>query len=360
MLKTTILIPAYQPNENMVTIVKQLSEIGYTHILIVNDGSDESTHGYFLRAEMYGATLLHHSRNLGKGAALRTGIRYATEHFPNDIGIVTADADGQHLPVDIHRVAQALEHHTDHLILGVRKFTGEDVPWKSRFGNNITAFFFRLSTGMKVSDTQTGLRGIPKSLYDLALSTEGNRYEYEMHMLEDAVKEAPIFQLPITTVYENGNKSSHFRPVKDSIRVYARPLKFVTSSLSSSIVDLLLFWILLQFLPLETAVAITTATVIARIVSSILNFSLNQFWCFRSKEKVTHSGLRYILLLVVQMGMSAGLVTLISTVFASTLAAKIIVDVSLSVVSYYVQKHWVFKKKEGNHGKQQQTAGTVL
>ena len=179
-------------------------------------------------------------------------------------------------------------------------------------------------------------------------------------MLEDAVKEAPIFQLPITTVYENGNKSSHFRPVKDSIRVYARPLKFVTSSLSSSIVDLFLFWILLQFLPLETAAAITTATVIARIVSSILNFSLNQFWCFRSKEKVTRSGLRYIILLVVQMGMSAGLVTIISTVFTSTLAAKMIVDVSLSVISYYVQKHWVFKKKEGNHGKQQQTAGAVL
>ena len=98
MLRSTILIPAYQPNENMVNIVKQLSEIGYSHILIVDDGSDEATHGYFLRAEMYGATLLHHSRNLGKGAALRTGIQYAKEHFPDDIGIVTADADGQHLP----------------------------------------------------------------------------------------------------------------------------------------------------------------------------------------------------------------------------------------------------------------------
>jgi glycosyltransferase involved in cell wall biosynthesis len=202
MLKTTILIPAYQPNENMVTIVKQLSEMGYTHILIVNDGSDESTHGYFLRAEMYGATLLHHSRNLGKGAALRTGIRYAKEHFPNDIGIVTADADGQHLPKDIKRVAEALKKNPTSLVLGTRDFEGSNVPKKSKYGNKITSAFFYLTKKKKCPDTQTGLRGIPNCLLSLALEEQGKRYEYEMNFLSDAADMVDMVYVPIETVYE--------------------------------------------------------------------------------------------------------------------------------------------------------------
>lgn len=360
MAETTILIPAYQPDKHMVDLVKELAGLGMSHILIVDDGSDESTHAYFFQAEMYGATILHHDRNLGKGAAIKTGIRAAKAMYPSDPGVVTADADGQHLPSDIQRIALAIEHHPDHLILGVRRFSGEEVPWKSRYGNRITAAFFRLSTGMKVSDTQTGLRGIPRSLYDLALSTEGDRYEYEMHFLEDAVKAAPLFQLSITTVYEDNNRGSHFRPVRDSIRVYSRPLRFVTSSLSCSVLDLLLFWILLQFLPPESAAAITVATVVARIASSVLNFTLNQFWCFKSREKVARSSIRYIILMLIQMSMSAGLVTLLTTILPAAVAAKIIVDVILSVFSYYVQKHWVFKRKETSHGSIHQTAGAAI
>jgi len=358
-MHSTILIPAYQPNEHMVTLVKQLSALGFHHIIIVNDGSDESTYTYFLMAASYGAVILHHDKNQGKGAALRTGIKAAEEMFPSDLGVVTADADGQHLPMDIQRIAMGMEHHPDTLILGVRNFSGDEVPRKSRFGNRVTAAFFRLSTGIRISDTQTGLRGIPKSLYPLALATEGDRYEYEMHMLEDAVKEAPVFQLPIATVYEDGNAGSHFRPVRDSIRVYGRPLRFITSSLSSSVLDLLLFYILMQALPLAAAAAITIATVIARVASSTLNFTLNHFWCFKSREKITKSGVRYLVLLFTQMGMSAGLVTLLSSVIPSALLAKIIVDVALSVFSYYVQKHWVFQRKEGRHGKIHQPVQAV-
>ena len=357
---STILIPAYQPGEPLVHLVEELTKLGMQHILIVDDGSDESTHPYFLRAERLGARILHHDKNAGKGAALRTGIRAAKNLYPSDLGIVTADADGQHLPEDIHRVMAALEQHSDHLILGVRRFTGEDVPRRSRFGNRITSAFFRLSTGVKVTDTQTGLRGIPRSLYDLALSTEGDRYEYEMHLLEDAVKEVPIFQLPITTVYEDGNKCSHFRPIRDSLRVYRRPIRFVTGSLLSSGLDLLLFWILMQVLPPDYALTITIATVIARAGSGVMNFTLNQFWCFKSKEKLTRSGRRYFILFILQMGLSAGLVSLMTTMLSAALPAKLLVDTGLSVFSYYIQKHWVFRRKDVQHGKYHQAAGAAL
>ena len=349
--KTTILIPAYQPGVHMVSLVHILSRTGFEHILIVNDGSDESCNPFFEEAAKWGAHIINHDRNRGKGAALKTGIQAARELYPSDIGIVTADADGQHLPSDIMRIADGLRLHPDSLILGVRNFSGSDVPWKSRTGNRITAAFFRMSTGIRLADTQTGLRGIPQSLYDLALSTKGERYEYEMHFLEDCVSAAPLVQIPIATVYEDGNSSSHFRPVRDSARVYSRPLKFVTISLSCSILDLALFYILMLFLPYEAAAAITTATVIARILSCILNFGLNRKWCFRSKESVTKTGFRYTVLVFIQMGLSAAFVTLISPIFANTLIAKIIVDVALSVFSYYAQKFWVFRRKEERHGR---------
>jgi len=349
--KTTILIPAYQPGIHMVSLVHILSRMGFGHILIVNDGSDDSRKPYFEEAAKWGAHILNHDKNRGKGAALKTGIRAARELYPSDDGIVTADADGQHLPSDILKIADAIRFHPDSLILGVRDFSGRDVPWKSRMGNRITAGFFRMSTGIRLSDTQTGLRGIPQSLYDLALSTEGERYEYEMHFLEDSVKIAPLVQIPIETVYEDGNASSHFRPVRDSARVYSRPLKFVTSSLFSSILDLALFYILMLLLPFEAAASITIATVIARVLSSIMNFALNRKWCFRSSESIKKAGFRYTVLVFIQMGLSAGFVTLISSFFANTLIAKIIVDVSLSVVSYYAQKYWVFRRKEARHGR---------
>ena len=357
---TTILIPAYQPNVHLISLVHVLSHLDFRHILIVDDGSDPSCLPIFEEAARWGAVVLHHEENRGKGAALRTGIREAMERFPDDIGVVTADADGQHLPGDICRVTEALHQDPDSLILGVRDFSGADVPWKSRMGNRITAAFFRLSTGVRLSDTQTGLRGIPRSLYDLALSTTGDRYEYEMHFLEDSVKEAPLIQIPIETVYEDGNAGSHFRPVRDSIRVYSRPLKYVSSSLISSVLDLALFWILMLFLPLASAAAITVATVIARTLSSILNYGLNRSWCFHSNESVRKSGFRYLVLFFLQMGMSAALVALIAPLFTETLLAKILVDVSLSFFSYYVQKHWVFQRKEVANGRFQESVQPTL
>ena len=159
-----------------------------------------------------------------EGAAIKTGIEKAVREFGSGIGIITADADGQHLPQDIIRISDALTSYRDHLILGVRDFSGENVPFRCAFGNMITSTLFKFGTGIACSDTQTGLRGIPPRLVPLALSTEGDRYEYEMNFLVEAVKTAPLVMIPIETVYENGNAGSHFRPVRDSLLIYRDPL----------------------------------------------------------------------------------------------------------------------------------------
>ena len=349
MTQHTILIPAYMPGAALPHLVRQLTELGFQHVLVVDDGSGEAFRHLFSVTEEWGAQVIHHEVNRGKGAALRTGIENAMKLFPEDTGIITADADGQHLPEDILKVSEALSRDPLSLILGVRDFDRPEVPWKSRLGNRVTRTFFRLSSGKTVSDTQTGLRGFSYDLYEEMLKIEGNRYEYEMHMLEDLADHVPFHEVPIETVYEDKNSGSHFRPVLDSIRVYGRPLKFVFSSLSSSVLDILIFWLLLLILPLTEAAAITTATIIARLCSGAENFLVNHYFCFRSKLDLRSTGLRYSILFFTQMALSAALVSLINALLPDAVIAKILVDTALFFLSYQVQKHWVFRRKEAHH-----------
>ena len=175
----------------------------------------------FDRLEKSGCTVCRHIKNMGKGRALKTGIRRAAESFPGLSGVVTADADGQHLPRDIMRLAGALAGSPESLILGARDFSSPQVPPRSRLGNRITSFIFRRITGVGCSDTQTGLRAIPAHHIAFCLSVPGERYEYETNLLISAAKKGiPFKTIPIETVYLEKNRSSHFNPVLDSARIY--------------------------------------------------------------------------------------------------------------------------------------------
>ena len=219
-----IIIPAYAPDEKLIGLLEALERSGLTRIVVTDDGSGPEYTPVFIRAGELGCVVVRHQHNLGKGAAIKTGIEKAVREFGPGIGIITADADGQHLPQDIIRISDALTAYRDHLILGVRDFSGENVPIRSAFGNRLTSALFRFGTGITCSDTQTGLRGIPPKLVPLALSTEGDRYEYEMNFLVEAVKKTPLIMIPIETVYEDGNAGSHFRIVRDSLMIYRGPL----------------------------------------------------------------------------------------------------------------------------------------
>ena len=209
-----VLIPAYQPDAALAARVKEL-RARFAHVVVVDDGSTEGAEA-FASVRPNVDALLVHDRNRGKGAALRTGFAWIRENLPDAKGVVTADADGQHRVDDICRVAAEVPAWQGGLVLGVRRLVGH-VPLRSRFGNSWARFFFWLLTGLAVSDTQTGLRGVPRDLLGRMLEIGGDRYEYEMRMLVDARKHArrPL-QIPIETVYMDGNKSSHFRPLRDS------------------------------------------------------------------------------------------------------------------------------------------------
>ena len=217
-MKRIALIPAYMPDEKLIAIVRQLYEAGF-EIIIVNDGSSDDCTKVFEESSRY-AKVLCHEKNQGKGKALKTGLKFINSVYEAPYTIVTVDADGQHRIEDVIRVAQASEQNRSCLILGSRKMEGK-VPFKSLAGNAITRFVYRLSTGISVYDTQTGLRAFSDKLILRLIDIDGSRYEYEMNMLTALPGEGvEIKEVWISTVYIDDNKSSHFNAVKDSFLIY--------------------------------------------------------------------------------------------------------------------------------------------
>lgn len=278
-----ILIPAYKPDESLVRLAQQITELdAHAEILVVDDGSGSTYVPIFTELAIRGITIITHPANRGKGAALRTGLAWARAHRPDHI-VVTADADGQHLPRDILRVGAKTERMasigTRALVLGVRilpdtraEFTEPTVPLRSRVGNALTVGFFTLATGTRIADTQTGLRGFTTQMIDWALSLRGDKYEYEFSMLLRASRAGvELIELPIVKVYEPGNPSSHFRPIRDSARIYAPLLGFLVSSCTGFIVDALALFALVG-----ASFALLPAIVLARIISALTNFSINR------------------------------------------------------------------------------------
>ena len=178
-----VLIPTYNPTERIIEVVRSLISAGFERLIIVDDGSRPECSPIFAAlADMPQCTLLHHDVNRGKGRGLKTGFAYILEHMPECSGVVTTDDDGQHSPEDIQRCAEKMEQ-SGRAVLGARDFTGDDVPPRSRFGNNCTRFVFRALCGIRITDTQTGLRALPVSYLPALAKLSGERFEYETNML---------------------------------------------------------------------------------------------------------------------------------------------------------------------------------
>ena len=223
MRDTVVLIPAYRPDKKLIDTLKALSESEYT-LLIVDDGSGSDYDAVFIEAAQY-ARVVRYTPNRGKGNALKRGILCAWKCFPNARYLITADADGQHRPDDIQKVSDRL-HSVGGFVIGSRAFVGE-VPLRSRFGNTVTRSVYRVVSGVKVQDTQTGLRGFERSLWSWLVKIPGSRYEYEMNVLMSAARDQiKIEEVEIETVYENDNSSSHFRPLQDSVKIYKEIFRF--------------------------------------------------------------------------------------------------------------------------------------
>jgi glycosyltransferase involved in cell wall biosynthesis len=355
--QVTVLLPSLDPDDKLLTVVSGLLEAGFSDILLVNDGSKDENLHYFEKAAAHPQVqLVHHPRNLGKGAALKTGLRWFLKNRPEGKGVVTVDGDNQHHPEDTKACTLRMLE-TEKVILGCRDFSLEHVPPRSRAGNNITKAVFRIFCGMKLSDTQTGLRAIPTAYIQQLEAIKGDRFEYETNMLlAMRQQDIPYGEVQIRTVYIEENKSSHFRAVQDSARIYALILahffRYTLASIASALVDTgvfaLLSWLLSGTLGGLLLNGICTGT--ARILSSLFNFFVNKKMVFQNKDRTGKALLRYyclaIPILLLQLGLTHGAYLLFGIEDHQTLLRTLIyvaVMTVLYIVSFMFQQRWVFR-----------------
>ena len=358
----SVVLPSLDPDEKLIAVIDGLLDAGFTDIILINDGSKKENLHYFETAAAHPeVTLLHHEVNRGKGAALKTAFNWFLENRPDALGVVTVDGDNQHHPDDTKACSLKMMQ-TGKVILGCRDFSLPHVPARSRIGNNATCLVFKLMVGMTISDTQTGLRAIPTEAVRAFCAVKGDRFEYETNMLL-AMKEQCIDydEVKIRTVYIEENKSSHFRAVRDSWRIYKLILghffRFAISSMASSVTDIGLFT-LLSFLLRDSLTGLLLSavpTVAARICSSLLNFFLNKKMVFHSNVSTGKAMLRYYALAIPQMlaqsGLNYGVCELFSIGEDQIILRGLIhavIMIVLYFISFMIQQRWVFAgRKKG-------------
>ncbi len=354
--KTAIILPSLNPDDKFIKVLDGVVESGFQHIVIVDDGSNTDRQCYFEKAEEFPqCVVLHHEVNKGKGRALKDAFEYVNENMPDVDGVITIDGDGQHLTKDIIACGNLMLKEKNKVILGCRDFNQPGVPPKSLAGNKTTSRMFKICYGIKLSDTQTGLRAIPRKYLSDFCNIEGERFEYETNMLLQMKRMGIDFkEQAIETVYEDENAGTHFDPVKDTWRIVKIMFKFLLSSAGSTLLDLGIFYLVMRlFGGYFGKFAELGSTVIARICSSFANFNANNSIVFANKSHYKRAMFRYYCLCIPQMLVSAGLVTFFNQLFknnAPIIATliKFAVDTCLFFISYQIQREWVFSQKDDN------------
>jgi putative flippase GtrA len=337
----SFIIPAYEPDHRVVELIKELLENTKAHICVVDDGSQNKLIFKDPVFQDGRVSLLCHAINLGKGGALKTAFNYILTTFPTFKAVVTLDADGQHTVQDGLKIAEKIQA-TNALVLGVRSFSLFDtkVPIKSRLGNVLTRFVWRFFMGSKITDTQTGLRGIPTALMEKCLHILPNRYEFEMEMLLKASEmNMPIKEIPIETIYIDHNRGSHFNPFFDSLKIYFVLFRFCFSSLISTVIDYIVFYLFIAFCN------VGLSFILARFVSVFVNYNVNKNFVFQKEKGGIKLFLRYSALFSVNLYIGYSFIEYIHLEGVSMIYSKIMVDIILFFFNFFVQREWVFKNR---------------
>jgi len=334
-----VVVPAYQPGVALLGLIDELSRAG-VRAVVVDDGSGAGFEDIF-RLLPEGALLERHESNQGKGTALRSGIARALREYPETLGVVTADADGQHDCDDIIKVAHELASHPGDLLLGVREVSSPAAPIRSRAGNAFSRHAARFVLGLRLVDAQTGLRGLPRHFAEACLGMRASGYEFESDMLIAAKHQGlAIRQIPIGTFYFDGNAGSHFRPLRDSLKIGFVLTRFALLALSTAALDNLVF-----ALALLSGAGAGAAHILARLVAGALNYPVSRRAVFFGLEPHTLTFPRYVLVVSVS-GLAA---YMLQRAFGSQwgvglLTAKAAAETLLFPLSFFLLRDFVFSR----------------
>jgi glycosyltransferase involved in cell wall biosynthesis len=333
------LFPSYQPTVLFCELLEQFRQADSSPIVVVDDGSGPAYDELFRRAGRVSDTVvLKNAVNLGKGAALKHGINHVLVNYPDCIGVVTADADGQHAVDDILKVANELRSRPTEAIFGSRSFK-QNVPFRSKIGNIISRYVYRFLIGLNLSDTQTGLRGIPRRLCELSLGIRANRYEFETEQLIILTNERIGFrEIPIQTIYIDDNRESHFRPLYDSLKIYFVLLRYAMASVAAAAADLLSFWIIFG-----STQQILLSNMSARMISLWVQLALLQSFVFRRKISV-RIFVEYIALVLVSGLISSALQIQLLQLVNVPLLTKIVADTLVFLFNFLFIRDFIFRR----------------
>jgi dolichol-phosphate mannosyltransferase len=351
-----VIVPSLHPDsDHFLPFIQDLVRLSPGAVVVVDDGSGEDYRSTFRQAEDLGCLVITSPVNRGKGRALKTAMQHCAEELGHLSGVITADSDGQHTAADIAKVAARLDEldarGVEAAVLGSRSFDGPGVPARSRIGNTATTKIVRALFGSYVADTQTGLRGFPLELAKRAAHVRGEKFDYEMNQLIWLLTTRHrVEEVPIRTIYHDASNSiSHFRPVRDSLWIYfiivRQFLTFVGVSAASAVVDLVAYYILIDFVfgADRSTSQVALAVALARVLSALFNFTLNRTVVFRDSSGPARALRRYYLLAVIVMvSSSAGTAALSVLSGGHDMWAKIVCDATLFCVSYAAQQRWVF------------------
>ncbi|HHW30269.1 MAG TPA: glycosyltransferase family 2 protein [Clostridiaceae bacterium] len=353
-INSAVVIPALNPGHNLINLVNELLNYGIPQIIVVNDGSESTYNSVFQALEQIkNCTVLTHKVNCGKGRALKTAFLYFIDHYPNLDGVVTADADGQHAAEDICNIAEKLSIYKNSIILGVRNFQEDNVPERSYIGNTVTSRVFWFLYGYYLSDTQTGLRGIPTSELSWITELKGERYDYEINMLiYSRFRNIPLHLVPIKTLYIDNNSGSHYKAIRDSFRIFRclvyGILKQMLAAIFCGILDLFVFFVLYStvFAGFQALARIFACAAIARLLSAACKYIISRSTFIAGIGKLKYTLFRYYILLLVMTVFSCGLIYLASLFsHINIVIIKLIVDFILGFISYHIHLRWISNKK---------------
>lgn len=336
-MKKIALIPSYEPNDKLIAILKELKEAKF-EIILVNDGSNKEYDKIFNKCEKYCSKYLSYKENHGKGYALKTGLNYINDNYKNVV-VITMDSDGQHTVKDASNLCNIVSKKDNTILLG-KRLRSSYTPLRSRLGNAITRFAYRISTGIDIYDTQTGLRAFKSDFIPFLLGVEGDRFEYEMNMILDAPKKKiNLEEEVIETIYEDNNSGTHFNTLRDSYLIYKQIIKFISSSVLSFFIDYILFVVGTFIFK-----SIITANIVARVISSAFNYTVNRNVVFKDKGNIKSSILKYYLLAIFILVVNTSILYLLVDIIGlNKYLIKIVIEVILFIVSYSIQKRFIFK-----------------
>ena len=214
-LKGIVVIPTFNNEGTVCDVIASVRQYS-SDILVVNDGSTDRTE--FLLSKIDGIQIISYPRNKGKGYALKMALKHAAERGYRYA--ITIDADGQHFADDLRTFVDRIEQVPDSLLIGARNLQADNMPSKNTFANKFSNFWYKVETGKKLADTQSGYRLYPLyCLQNMIFITR--RYEFEVEIIVRAAwRGVNVENIPVKVYYPPAEERvSHFRPLQDFTRI---------------------------------------------------------------------------------------------------------------------------------------------